>query len=162
MAPKYVILDLDHTVVDVSDVCYNCDKHVRIVSNGLFNYVHIRPYTKELIETCLRKNIEIIIYSANNRVYIDSILNILFTDYAKPSKIMTKHDMVANVPGGYQIKTLMTVAIKYNLNVNDLLAIDDNRDNYPNDSNVIYVDPWYKDMVDDKELLKIIVHVGDV
>ena len=156
MTPKYLICDLDQTLVDVSEFCYHCAKHQRIIIEGLFYYVHIRPYTRELIEHCLRKNIEIIIYSANDLIYIDSIVKILFESFSKPSKIMTKKDMVLDSAGGYYVKTLISVGIKYNLNRKDLLAIDDNLDNYPNDSNVIYIKPWVKEMTNDTELLKII------
>lgn len=143
---KYIILDLDLTVVCTLSDC-NCDNHHEIlVTNGKFGenpiYVHLRPFAKEFIKREQNKDNKFVIFSANDPEYVHLVSDIVFSNLNPPIAILTEEDLIEDHLIGYFVKTLETVSNKISVPIQHLIAIDDNLFMYPRDEQVISIPPW--------------------
>lgn len=157
---RCLVLDLDGTLVSTSITCKkeSCNHNtILFCSHELF--VHTRPFVKEFFEWCQSNNQNIIIYSAASEDYVESIIKILDIPITPLAILTSKHLSSCQEP--YRIfKTKTFDKINQIIQTNNLLAIDDSKDNFKGD-NVIYVKEWSHEESDDVEMKNIIAKILD-
>ena len=151
---KYIILDLDSTVVDNLYDC-DCSNHVPILVSNHIIFVHLRPGAHEFINKFQSQGYKFIVFSNNPFEYVSRVSSVVFRNLEPPIYLLTEDDMIPNNHSGMYVKDLKYVSNKLKIDIANLIAIDDNVNMYPYDTNVIYISPWNVHIKNDEELLKI-------
>ena len=156
---KYIILDLDSTVVDSLHDC-DCSNHVPILVSNHIMFVHLRPGAHEFINKFQSQGYKFIVFSNNPFEYVSRVSSVVFRNLEPPIHLLTEDDMIPNNQSGVKgvglyFKDLRYVSNKLKIDIDDMIAIDDNINMYPYDTNVIYISPWSVYIKNDDELLKI-------
>lgn len=161
--PKTVLFDLDQTLID-ADYCTrpNCSHDIVVTGGSMITgqicYVHQRPGCRELLQWCDQNELDIIIFSAADGEYVNKVVDILFDglDF-KP---------IFTLDGGYvtwcnvgYTKKLSVVEEATGVPITDIVAIDDNENNFLDEGRCIHIHPWDKDERNDDELVKIREHI---
>lgn len=153
--PTHIVLDLDATVVHTIPSC-QCTNHECIRVYHELCYVHLRPSTKEFISKCYDMKYEFIVFSANEDEYVKKVSEYVFRDLKPPKMLLSLKNMILVKPSYQYLKTLSLVSHELNVSNDELVAIDDNEDMYPDDTgNVIRIIPWHLTQVSDTELMLI-------
>ena len=161
---KAIILDIDQTLVDTE----NCNKkyciHKKFYIKNNTYYLHKRPYIDDLFSWCCTKNIDIIIFSAAYKSYVDYIVEFLFLEHKnKPISVLCADHLVRH--NYIYTKSLRKVEEITGISSNNLISVDDMRDNYIiNDDHkkTIYIEPWTWKDDSDVEILCLIGTLNNI
>lgn len=151
---EYIILDLDHTLMYTSRTKINNTLECGFIEPNY--WIYCRPGLQELINICTLGGIEIIIYSAGTKTYVNKILYILqilpFVTFVTNKNNNTTDKAIYDFShlDLYHLKSMDIVLQDFpQINKNNVLVIDDNPDNYSlDDIKVINIIPWYGDETD--------------
>jgi TFIIF-interacting CTD phosphatase-like protein len=159
----YLVLDLDETLIHTTNKCtkHQCD-HIDlcvVFESGKKDVkVHIRSHAYDLIAWCCHNNIKIIVFSAGIKEYVEGICNQLFKDY-KPIHILWRHHLIF-IKGQY-VKLFNLIETHTGVQMNRLMALDDNRMHYQDIPNrVIWIHPF--EGVQDSHLKNVISELDKI
>jgi hypothetical protein len=152
MVIKYVVLDLDETLVSVGDSnqCLNfgCPKHYVFRTDKGYNYyLHKRPFLDDFLDGLDKLKLTPIVFSAGGESYVTTICNIIFD--ARKTKllaILDANSLTRNSQCEY-VKEMDTVAKRTGKNKEEMIGLDDSIEHFANDNRYI-IKRWYHEQSD--------------
>ncbi|KAJ4793228.1 CTD small phosphatase-like protein [Rhynchospora pubera] len=152
---KTLFLDLDHTLIvsvqKPSTENFSSGDQMTFTSLGITNYILKRPGVDQLLRSAVASNYEIVIFTAETRLYASSVI-----DWLDPNREFILHRLYRDActidAEGQYLKDLTVTGRRIDRSV----VTDDSPTVYGDHSqNVIPVSPFYGDPKD-VELLKIL------
>jgi CTD small phosphatase-like protein 2 len=158
---KTIILDLDETLIHAEQDCSNSHISLEFGKRNKIG-VNIRPFAQDLLKFASIEY-EVIIFTASNRKYADSIIN-----YLDPKGLYVHHRLYrehcCEIQGNY-LKNIERIA---NRNLKDIVIVDNCPVSFCMQiDNGIPISSWYSDLRDIQlrlliDYLKILANVNDV
>lgn len=175
-----IVLDLDHTLiatyninnVEIQDIimtnmiyypirsriyhinaCDMDENHITKPGIGTNCYLWgiARPYYREFLQFCFQYFKYVIVWSAGKDSYVQQIVKFLFKGLPMPHAIFTYNDLIVN--GNYTvIKSLSYITERLTINLENLLALDDNIKTFSDNINNGILIPGYPEYKNLNEL----------
>lgn len=129
LTDKTVVLDLDDTLIrTVSEEYINYFKNfipnlydrIHKLSKSYNGYIICRQYYKDFLKFCFYYFVDVVVWSAASKLYVEEVVAKLFDGLPKPSMVLTGDNVVS-----YDGLILKPIS-KYNLDLTKTLVIDDN------------------------------------
>ena len=158
---KTLILDLDETLIHAEQDCLNCHISVEFGKGNKIG-VNIRPFAQDLIKFA-SSEYEVIIFTASNKNYADSIIN-----YLDPKGLYIHHRLYREHCCEFQGNYLKNIERRLNRNLKDTVIVDNSLVSFCMQiDNGIPISSWYDDLRDMQlriliDYLKILTSVNDV